>query len=399
MFIFAVVFVALSGAISVPVSIFFIEVLSALSPFRDNYANGKQQRSAGSVAVIVPAHNEGPSLRPTLLDLGSQLGPDDRLIVVADNCSDETAAIAHAAGAEVAIRTDPTRVGKGYALAHGLGHVRDDPPSFVLFVDADCRVQADMVDRLKLACIEARNPVQACFLMVAAAQSPVDHTLAEFFWIIRNWVRPLGLSGLGLPVQLMGTGMIFPWHVIQGVPLANGNLVEDLKLGLDLAALGHAPRFYPFVVGTSEFPLTKKATDSQRQRWIQGHVGMILQAPRLIFQAVLTRNWDLLVLVLDMAIPPLSMLAPLVFAMLFAGVFLYLLLGISAPVVVALVNFLLLSSGLLLAWLKFGREVISLRDFVTLVPSVFKKLSFYFRTYFGKRIIAWVRTDRSGIDQ
>src|SRR5450432_1851679 len=149
--------------------------------------------------------------------------------------------------------------------------------------------------------------------MKAAENSPIDHSFAEFAFLLRNWIRPLGLRHLGCPVQLMGTGMIFPWDVIRSAPLASGNLVEDLKLGLDLAAVGKAPLFFPFVIGTSTFPMSDKGTDSQRQRWVQGHIGMILKtAPRLLFLAIKRRNLDLLVLTLDLAVPPLSLLGLLI---------------------------------------------------------------------------------------
>jgi len=155
--------------------------------------------------------------------------------------------------------------------------------------------------------------------MRSPENSPINHSLAEFAFLLRNWVRPLGLKNLNLPVQLMGTGMIFPWHLVRAAPLAHGHLVEDLKLGLDLAAAGKAPYFYPLVQVTSEFPVTAKGTDSQRHRWVQGHIEMILKAaPRLLLQSIARRNFDLLALTLDCLIPPLSLLGLLIIAMLVA---------------------------------------------------------------------------------
>ena len=57
---------------------------------------------------------------------------------------------------------------------------------------------------------------------------------------MKNWVRPLGLSNLNLPCQLMGTGMAFPWELIRSANLASGSIVEDTKLGLELAS-GRTP--------------------------------------------------------------------------------------------------------------------------------------------------------------
>ena len=94
----------------------------------------------GRLAVLVPAHNELVGLRPTLADLKRQLRSDDRLLVVADNCDDDTATVATSLGAEVTVRTDPTKIGKGYALDWGLNHLAKDAPDLVIIVDADCRV-------------------------------------------------------------------------------------------------------------------------------------------------------------------------------------------------------------------------------------------------------------------
>ena len=60
----------------------------------------------------------------------------------------------------------------------------------------------------------------------------VSHRIAEFAWRIKNDLRPRGLAALGLPCQLMGSGMAFPREVIGKVNLATGHLAEDLDLGV-----------------------------------------------------------------------------------------------------------------------------------------------------------------------
>jgi cellulose synthase/poly-beta-1,6-N-acetylglucosamine synthase-like glycosyltransferase len=63
--------------------------------------------------VLMAAHNEGAGILPTIRNIQAQLGPNDRILVVADNCTDDTAAIVQAAGVEVIVRADPARRGKG----------------------------------------------------------------------------------------------------------------------------------------------------------------------------------------------------------------------------------------------------------------------------------------------
>jgi cellulose synthase/poly-beta-1,6-N-acetylglucosamine synthase-like glycosyltransferase len=390
------VLAAIAGLLSIPVAVLFIEVMAALGLVEEKPLEVSNPQALKRMAVIVPAHNESAGILPTIEDIKRQLSPGDRLLVVADNCSDDTAAVAAAAGAEVIARDEPEKIGKGYALGFGISHLSIDPPDFVVFIDADCRIQSDAIGRLREICGELQRPVQACFLMKAAENSPIDHSFAKFAWIVKNWVRPLGLRYLDCPVQLMGTGMIFPWDVIRSAPLASGNLVEDLKLGLDLAATGKAAHFFPFVTVTSEFPVSVKGTDSQRQRWVQGHIGMILKAvPRLLFLAITRRNLDLLVLTLDLAVPPLSLLG-----LLLAGIFLLTSLAAlsglsSAPLIIATANVLVFGLAIVFAWLKFGRDILPAQAFLSIDP--LRKFRLYGQMLLGRTAVQWVRTDRAKV--
>src|SRR5262249_28893489 len=196
----------------------------------------------------------------------------------------------------------------------------------------------------------------------------------------------LGLRYLNCPCQLMGTGMIFPWEVIRTAPLATGNLVEDLNLGLDLALAGKAPYFFPFVIGISHFPMTPKGADSQRQRWVRGHLDMIVRKlPRMLWLALTRGNVDLLVLVLDQTVPPLSLLAVLVVGTLVATA-LIAFFGLSpAGLVMSTANLLAFGLSLVFAWLKFGRDI----SLMSLIPSVFGTFRIYGQILTGKTTRQW----------
>ena len=386
---------AMAGLLSIPIAILLIEIIAAFKPPVAKPFELESSDSDKRIAVIIPAHNESVGLFPTLHDIKPQLGFDDRLIVVADNCTDDTAAVARKAGAEVTDRNDPERVGKGYAMGWGIAHVSRNPPDFVLFVDADCRLEADLVEKMKAVCRQVQRPVQALFLMRSAANSPINHSFAEFAWILKNWVRPLGLRNLHCPVQLMGTGMMFPWDVISRVPLASGHLVEDMKLGLDLAEVGKAPYFFPFVRVTSEFPTSAKGTESQRQRWVQGHLAIIARVPRLLVLGLVRGDVDLVVLALDLLVQPLSLLGLLIDATTALAAAAALFGGPSSALIIAVGNLAGFALCALLAWFKFGRHVISSRGALSLIFFAFGKFGFYFRMLTGSRASKWIRTDRT----
>jgi cellulose synthase/poly-beta-1,6-N-acetylglucosamine synthase-like glycosyltransferase len=212
---------------------------------------------------------------------------------------------------------------------------------------------------------------------------------------LKNWVRPLGLKALGLPCQLMGTGMAFPWDLIRSADLANRLITEDLKLGLDLALAGSPPIFCPFPGVTSEFPRTVEAARSQRQRWERGHIGSIATiVPRFIFLAVVRGDLNLLVLALDAAVPPLSLLVMLV-TIISVAAGLAMVLGVSsAAISVSLASLVALVAGVFLSWLKYGRDILQPSSILLIFSYLFGKLPLYIKILSGKFDLEWIRTGR-----
>lgn len=383
--------------LAIPSVVFAVEILAAL--FWPRWL--KEVPQAGErhsrVAVLIPAHNEAAGLPATLDDIRSQLQPTDRLLVVADNCTDETAAIAVSHGAEVTVRTDLTRIGKGYALDWGLSVLARDPPETVVMIDADCRLGERAIDCLVSACERSQRPVQSLYLMSSPTGPTINHQVAEFAWRLKNWVRPLGLCTMSLPCQLMGSGMAFPWEVIRAADLCNGFIVEDLKLGLELAEAGHAPIFCPSAVVTSTFPTSAQSAKTQRHRWEQGHLGLILtRSPKLLLTAVRQRNKDLLALSLDLIIPPSTLLLVLLSTTLLVAAIITALADVPRyPLAISLISILLVVSSIMLAWVKYGRDILPVSSFILIGRYLFGKFSLYRTALFGERISRWIRTDRT----
>jgi cellulose synthase/poly-beta-1,6-N-acetylglucosamine synthase-like glycosyltransferase len=381
--------------LAVLVAIFFIEVIGATTLMSRDCLLPSSGDSRRRVAVLVPAHNESTGLLPTLADIKAQLRPSDRLLVVADNCTDDTSAVAAAAGADVIERNDLDKKGKGYALALGVRRLTVDPPDIVIVIDADCRLAVAAINKLEAACSMSQRPVQALYLMLAPEGSPINYRVAEFAWRVKNWVRPLGLKALGLPCQLMGTGMAFPWNLIRSADLGSESIVEDMKLGLDLALLGSPPVFCCFLGVTSVFPTSSAAIQTQRLRWERGHVGIILTAvPRLIVAAILRADFDLLALALDVAVPPLSLLGMLVIGMSVVSGLMTWLGFSSVPMFVSAATLAGFLGAVFLSWLKFGREILPPGAMMSIPTYVVGKLPLYCRALFSKAGAHWTRTDR-----
>lgn len=384
---------ALALLVLLPALVLSAQVLLACLPARRSApaALGGQR---AALAVLVPAHDEAPIIRATLASIALQLQAQDRLLVVADNCSDDTAALARACGAEVVERTDPLRRGKGYALDFGIRQLACNPPPVLVIVDADCQLAAGALDHLARCCLAEGRPAQALYLMQAPPQAGVKVLVAEFAWRVKNLVRAQGFARIGLPCQLTGTGMAFAWQDLAGVSLASGHLVEDLKLGLDFCRIGKAPVFCPQALVSSQFPASEEGLSSQRTRWEHGHLGMLLSdAPGLLASAVRQRNWPLLAMSVDLLVPPLALLTLATVVLCGLGWLVWLLFGSVAPALIASLALGLLSAAVLLAWWRFARERIGLAVLIHAPLYAVKKIPLYLG-FLVRRQVEWVRSKR-----
>jgi len=378
-----------------PSGLLLIQVLAACrpAPIRVNPERGRRP----PLAVLIPAHNESSGILPTLHSLRAQLEPGDRLVVVADNCTDDTAAAAAAAGAEVAVRNDTTRRGKGYALDHGLQFLgQSGAPEVVIFVDADCLVGAGGIDTLARACAASGRPEQALYLMQAPPGAGLKSRMAEFAWLVKNHVRALGFHRLGLPCQLTGSGMALPWPLLQGVHLATGSIVEDLQLGLDLAQSGRPPRFCGDAVVTSVFPTQAAGLQAQRTRWEHGHLELTLsRGLPLLWRGMRQRRLDVAAMALDLCVPPLSSLVAVTFAVLVMAAAFGVLAHRWLPLLASLAALGAVALSVLLARSHFGAGIISLTELTAVPKYVLSKIPSYIR-FVWQRQTEWVRTERNG---
>lgn len=393
-FILLLFLAAAAGLLAVPSGMFLIEVIAALVSSSRNVSE-PQGRQRPRIAVLVPAHNESANILPTLNEIKRQLLTTDRLLVVADNCDDDTAAVASAGGAEVIIRNDKTRIGKGYALDFGVSHLGHDPPDVVIVIDADCRISDGTIGRLATDCFATQRPTQALNLSTPPAGAAINYRVAEFASRVKNLLRPRGLHALGLPCQLTGTGMAFPWDVIRKCDLASGSIVEDMKLGLDLAKLGYPPIFCEAAKVTSDFPSTLSGAKSQRERWETGHVKMILTAaPGFLLESIMRRNAALLALTLDLAIPPLSLYFGLIAILIFvtgAAAF----FGLSpVPLIIALGALSMFGTALFAAWWTCARDILPPNASLLIIAFLLAKFPMYLRLVLNRTASQWIRADR-----
>lgn len=388
----------LVSAAAVPVLFVLLENLLAWLPA------SRRNTSAGTrppVAVLVPAHNEQAGIAATLATIRPQLQPHDRLLVVADNCSDATADAARAAGAEAVSRQHDTQRGKGYALAFGLEHLLrtadpQHPPIAVVVIDADSTLAPGSLDALASAVAESGRPAQGIDVLLPPPNPSPRQLISSLAFTFKNVARPTGLARIGGPCLLMGTGMALPLSHIKPADLASGNIVEDMKLGIDLAIAGRPPRLCPGAKVSGTLPDSDSAGATQRTRWEHGHLATIAaHAPRLLAAALRQARPDLLLLALELSVPPLALLTVAT-----AGV--ASLCAVAAfvglpwqPAAAAVSLIALLVGAVILGWARFARDHIPFSAIAFAPLYALGKLPIYLG-FVHKRQTAWVRTARAG---
>jgi cellulose synthase/poly-beta-1,6-N-acetylglucosamine synthase-like glycosyltransferase len=239
------------------------------------------------------------------------------------------------------------------------------------------------------------HPVQSLYLMRAPENAPPGKGVNLFAWRIRNWIRPLGLDLFGLPTQLFGTGMAFPFSLLADRDLGNSRLAEDCALGIALASAGRPPLFVSEARVHSHFPVSQAGSESQRQRWERGHLENIIDlVPGALARSWRDRNFGLAALAIDMAVPPLSLLVLVTVLCAILGGAAWILGASPAALAIPLLSVLFVALGTTLAWRTVGRDVLPLRELLRLPLHAIQKLGFYHGIASGKASSSWIRTDR-----
>jgi cellulose synthase/poly-beta-1,6-N-acetylglucosamine synthase-like glycosyltransferase len=386
-----VVLILLSGLALVPSAVFALECVLALLPDRERATAGRP----GTSVVIVPAHDEEAGIAATLESLSRGLGEGQRILVVADNCSDRTAEIARARGAEAIEREDPERRGKGYAIVFGLDHLAPSPPDAVVIVDADCRIEGASLSTLAAVALERGLPVQADYVLAPPERPTPVSVVSGLAVLVKNVVRPRGLRRLGLPCVLTGSGMAFPWDVIRRAPPAGAYLVEDMLIGIELLRLGYPPTSTSLARVTSVLPDLDDAARTQRRRWEHGHLSTLLRyGPLLVLEGIRERSLDRLALGLDLSVPPLALLVMTLATTSAMGSCLYVLGGTPLPGVISAAGLALVGGAVLSAWAAFARRTLPLHLLLFVPLYVAWKIPLYLAFLLRRRASTWERTRR-----
>ncbi len=239
-----------------------------------------QPLGTGRVVVLVPAHNEEGCIAGTLRSLRRQTRLPDRIVVIADNCTDHTATIAEEHGAEVVATVD-NRHKKAGALNQVLDRLLPtlEATDSVLVMDADSELDPTWIEVAESRLEEGYSACGGVFTGRSGGGMVGMFQRNEYARYQRDVRRRRGKA-----LVLTGTATLFRAAVLREVIEARRSgrlpgdphvydvkvLTEDNELTLALLHLGHQ------ILAPAECHLTTEVMESwgdlhrQRLRWKRG---------------------------------------------------------------------------------------------------------------------------------
>jgi cellulose synthase/poly-beta-1,6-N-acetylglucosamine synthase-like glycosyltransferase len=344
--------------------------------------------------IVVPAHNEESGIARTVESLRRIDWPAEcfRVWVVADNCTDATAAVAQAAGASVLVREDATLRGKGYALTFGFRSSMDEGwASAIVVVDADAEVSANLLEAFAARIERGACAVQAHYGILnpwASWRTQLITIAKGAFHIVRSRAR----ERLGVSCGVRGNGWCVTHDLLRAVPYASYSLTEDLEYGIELGLAGYRVAYADEAHSNADMVSSETIARKQRQRWEQGRFDLVRSRTLPLLVAGLRRPSAIcLDLAMDLLVLPLSYVALNLAALILLGA----LLGLIYPAlwvwsVWGMACGVLLTIHVLRGWHVSG---IGLRGLAALlrIPGF---LLWKILLMFGRKSDGWVKTER-----
>jgi len=334
--------------------------------------------------VLIPAHNEEKLISSCLSSIGAGSENGASVFVIAHNCTDATAAIAAAAGANVVELDDDGSGGKGAALHHGFIQALAAGAEAVLVIDADSTISHNLIDTVRSAFAAGAAAVQTRYVAANPSASAGTRLQALAMRGV-NVIRPRGRARLGLSCGIFGNGFALSANTLRRIPYLAHSIVEDLEYHIDLVRSGVRVDFLDDTTVFGQLPDSNAAASTQRARWEGGRTLLRRRLAFQLFGDILRGRLRLFEPLLDLLSLPLATVVVLLLLALFTQTRIYALVGLEIVGLYVFVATL------------FGEE--PLRDLAALLQSPFYlafKIANLGRTRRAARgDAAWVRTERN----
>ena len=219
--------------------------------------------------ALIPAHNEEQQIGATLESLLRQTRPLDRIVVVADNCTDRTVPIARSYEGVEVIETVGNSARKAGALNQGLAHVGREY-AYLLQMDADTELHERFVEGA-IGELQADAELGGvCSRFFAKDTSGVLRLLQAMEYVRYDATRYFRGGKVSV---LSGTGALFRMSALPDEkPWSEESLVEDYELTLALKRRGWKVKAGDHALAFTDTMPTLRALWRQRLRWMRGTI-------------------------------------------------------------------------------------------------------------------------------
>ncbi len=284
-----------------------------------------------SFAVLICARNEEAVIGDLIDCINAQDYPSDRVktFVLADNCTDATAELAAAHGAEVYTRRDTERIGKGYALDALLSHISEDFPEgfdgYFVF-DADNLIPRDYITKMNRVFSAGNDIVTGYRNSKNYAQNWVSAGSSLCFMRESSFLNyPRRLLSTSATVE--GTGFLFSRKVLSelgGWPFHL--LTEDVEFTAHEIVSGRKIAYCPEAEIFDEQPVSFMASCRQRLRWCRGYLQVFLKYSLPLLRGALRGSFSCFDML--MSISPAFILSPIYILLILLSILLHLFLAV-----------------------------------------------------------------------
>lgn len=243
---------------------------------KDNY--NLQYDNKVNFLIVIPAHNEELFIQRILKSIVEQNYPVElfKIIVIADNCSDNTATIASGENIEVLVRKNNKDLGKGHAIKYALDNSDNYDYDALFIIDADSIINKNGLASLNRHILNGKRIIQ-CNNAVA---NPDDSWFTQLMNVARtigNEIQEPAKEKLGLSSHLMGNGMCFNLEIIEKYGWSAFSVGEDWEYYAMIISEGERIAFAQDVRVFHQESTSLKQATPQRIRWSSGRFAVLKQ--------------------------------------------------------------------------------------------------------------------------
>lgn len=238
--------------------------------------NGEPPKKLHKFAVLIAARNESLVIGELIRSIKRQNYPQELLdvIVVADNCTDNTAEVARECGAICYERFNQEQVGKGYAMDYGFRMIEQNQPDagyegyFIL--DADNLLDPNYV-------AEMNKVFDKGFRVITSYRNSKNYdsnwiSAGYSLWFLRE-AKYLNNPRMLLKTScaVSGTGFLIHSDIIKKSEGWKYHLLtEDIEFSIDSVIQGERFAYCGDAILYDEQPCTFQQSWTQRMRWAKG---------------------------------------------------------------------------------------------------------------------------------